>query len=124
MYISCLFSGKVYSVINRRNGKVLEAVGMDENEKVFLVKAELPVISSIGFATEIRKATSGQAMPNMKFDRYEVSFSMFLTIHLIYITYFTLLLFWKTTQSDIFLTFIYVHVLFIYVLFFVFYELI
>lgn len=69
----------MYSVINRRNGKVVEAVGMDTNERVFLVKAELPVISSIGFATEIRKATSGQAMPNLKFDRYEVSFSLFLT---------------------------------------------
>lgn len=65
-------SGKVYGVINKRHGKVLEAVGMDDQEKKFLVKAELPVIDSIGFATEIRKATSGQAMPSLHFDRYEV----------------------------------------------------
>lgn len=46
---------------------------MDEHEKTYLVKAELPVIESMGFANEIRKATSGQAIPNLKFDRYEVS---------------------------------------------------
>lgn len=63
----------MYGVISRRHGKVLEAVGMDDEEKKFLVKAELPVIESIGFATEIRKATSGQAMPSLRFARYEVN---------------------------------------------------
>jgi len=63
----------VYSVINKRHGKVLEAVGMDEQEKTFLVKAQIPVIESDGFANEIRKATSGQANPNLRFSHYEVS---------------------------------------------------
>lgn len=69
-------------MINRRQGKVLEAVGMDDQEKSFLVKAELPVIESIGFATEIRKATSGQAMPSLHFDRYEVSFLEYLYLRI------------------------------------------
>lgn len=67
-----LFPGRVYSVISRRHGKVLEAVGMDEQEKNFLVRAEIPVAESMGFANEIRTATSGQAMPSLRFDRYEV----------------------------------------------------
>ncbi|KAK9885400.1 hypothetical protein WA026_010895 [Henosepilachna vigintioctopunctata] len=64
--------GKVYSVISRRHGKVMDAVGMDEQEKTFLVKAQLPVVESVGFANEIRKTTSGQAMPNLKFSHYEI----------------------------------------------------
>lgn len=64
--------GKVYSVVSKRCGKVLDAVGMDEEEKVYLVKAQIPVIESIGFANEIRTATSGQANPNLKFSHYEV----------------------------------------------------
>ncbi|CAH0564743.1 unnamed protein product [Brassicogethes aeneus] len=64
--------GKVYSVVSKRNGKVLDAVGMDEEEKTYLVKAQIPVIESIGFANEIRTTTSGQANPNLKFSHYEV----------------------------------------------------
>ncbi|XP_030748356.1 elongation factor-like GTPase 1 [Sitophilus oryzae] len=64
--------GKVYSVINRRHGKVLEAVGMDEKEKSFLVQAQIPVIESEGFVNEIRKTTSGQANPSLRFSHYEI----------------------------------------------------
>lgn len=64
--------GKVYTVISKRHGKVLDAVGMDEEEKKYLVKAQLPVIESVGFADEIRKMTSGQALPNLKFSHYEI----------------------------------------------------
>lgn len=64
--------GKVYTVISKRHGKVLDAVGMDEQEKLFLVKAQIPVIESVGFANEIRKTTSGQALPNLKFSHYEI----------------------------------------------------
>lgn len=58
--------------MNKRHGKVLEAIGMNETEKSFLVKAQIPVIDSDGFANEIRKATSGQANPNLRFSHYEV----------------------------------------------------
>lgn len=64
--------GKVYSVISKRHGKVLEAVGMDEKEKSFLVQAQIPVIESEGFANEIRKTTSGQANPSLRFSHYEM----------------------------------------------------
>lgn len=45
---------------------------MDDDEKTFLVKAQIPVIESDGFVNEIRKATSGQANPNLRFSHYEV----------------------------------------------------
>nr|XP_023017055.1 elongation factor-like GTPase 1 [Leptinotarsa decemlineata]XP_023017056.1 elongation factor-like GTPase 1 [Leptinotarsa decemlineata] len=64
--------GRVYSVVNRRHGKILENVGMDEQEKVFLVKAQIPVIESEGFANEMRKTTSGQANPTLRFSHYEI----------------------------------------------------
>lgn len=63
--------GKVYSVIGKRHGKVVDSVGMDEDEKKLIVKAHLPVVESVGFADEIRKMTSGQAMPNLRFSHYE-----------------------------------------------------
>lgn len=64
--------GKVYSVVSKRHGKVLDAVGMDEQEKSFLVKAQIPVVESTGFANEIRKTTSGQAIPTLKFSHFEI----------------------------------------------------
>lgn len=70
--VSLWFAGKVYSVVNRRHGKVLDAVGMDDAEKTFLVKAQIPVAESHGFANEIRKTTSGQANPNLRFSHFEV----------------------------------------------------
>lgn len=45
---------------------------MDECEKSYLVKAQIPVVESNGFANEIRKTTSGQANPNLRFSHYEV----------------------------------------------------
>ncbi|XP_066158658.1 elongation factor-like GTPase 1 [Euwallacea fornicatus] len=64
--------GKVYSVVNRRHGNVLEAVGMDEKEKSFLVEAEIPVLESHGFANDVRKATSGHANPSLRFGDYQI----------------------------------------------------
>lgn len=64
--------GKVYSVINKRSGKILDAVDMDVQEKTFLVKANIPVVESDGFANDIRKTTSGQALPSLSFSHFEV----------------------------------------------------
>lgn len=50
---------------------------MDDQEKIFLVKAQIPVIESEGFANEIRKTTSGQANPTLRFSHYEVSVFFF-----------------------------------------------
>ncbi|GJQ67049.1 hypothetical protein Trydic_g21950 [Trypoxylus dichotomus] len=45
---------------------------MDDKEKIFTVTAQIPVIESDGFANEIRKTTSGQANPNLRFSHYEI----------------------------------------------------
>lgn len=47
-------------------------MGMDDQEKTFLVKAQIPVVHSDGFANEIRKTTSGEANPNLRFSHYEL----------------------------------------------------
>lgn len=62
-------------MINRRHGNVVEAVGMDEQERSFMVKAEVPVLYSDGFATDIRKTTSGHADVALQFGGYRVSFN-------------------------------------------------
>lgn len=41
-----------------------------------MVKAEVPVLFSDGFATELRKTTSGHADVALVFGGYRVSFSM------------------------------------------------
>ncbi|XP_050510911.1 elongation factor-like GTPase 1 [Diabrotica virgifera virgifera] len=64
--------GKVYTVVSKRNGKIIDDVCMDDLEKIFLVKAQIPVIESQGFAGEVRKTTSGQANPNLRFSHYEI----------------------------------------------------
>ncbi|XP_057654983.1 elongation factor-like GTPase 1 isoform X1 [Diorhabda carinulata] len=63
--------GKVYTVVNKRHGKILDSVGMDDDERVFLVKAQIPVIESRDFACDIRKTTSGQANPTLRYSHYE-----------------------------------------------------
>lgn len=63
--------GKVYTVVNKRHGKILDSVGMDDEERVFLVKAQIPVIESRDFANDIRKTTSGQANPTLRYSHYE-----------------------------------------------------
>ncbi|KRT80460.1 hypothetical protein AMK59_7585 [Oryctes borbonicus] len=70
--VNTFILGKVYSVISKRQGKVLQAIGMDDKEKTFMVTAQIPVIESDGFANEIRKTTSGQANPNLRFSHYEI----------------------------------------------------
>ena len=67
-----LATGKLYGVIGKRNGRVLQA-DMKEGSSLFNVQAVLPVIESFGFAEEIRKKTSGLASPQLKFSHWEVS---------------------------------------------------
>jgi len=63
--------GKVYSVISRRKGIVLEE-GMIEGSAMFLIRCRLPVIESFGFADELRKKSSGLAHPLLLFDGWSV----------------------------------------------------
>ena len=64
--------GKMYGVIAKREGKVLDEE-MKEGSDVFIVNAVLPVAESFGFTEEIRKRTSGLARPLLQFTHWEVS---------------------------------------------------
>lgn len=63
--------GKVYGVISKRDGKVIDE-DMVEGADIFNIKATMPVIESFGFATEIRGKTSGLAMPQLHFSHWEM----------------------------------------------------
>ena len=70
---SLLFSGKMYAVLGKRNGRILSE-DMREGSSVFNIEAVLPVVESFGFAEEIRKRTSGLASPQLKFSHWEVRY--------------------------------------------------
>ncbi|KAH7639974.1 elongation factor tu gtp-binding domain-containing protein 1-like protein [Dermatophagoides farinae] len=63
--------GKMYAVIGRRNGRILHA-DVQEGSQIFTVNAVLPVIESFNFVNEIRKQTSGKAIPQLSFSHWEV----------------------------------------------------
>lgn len=68
--------GKMYAVIGRRNGRILHA-DVQEGSQIFTVNAILPVIESFNFVNEIRKQTSGKAIPQLTFSHWEVSVYLF-----------------------------------------------
>ncbi|XP_055614451.1 elongation factor-like GTPase 1 [Uranotaenia lowii] len=63
--------GKLYAAIGKRNGRILNA-DLIEGSGQFDVNAVIPVIESFNFATEIRKQTSGLAMPQLVFSHWEI----------------------------------------------------
>ncbi|KAJ1960593.1 Cytoplasmic GTPase/eEF2-like protein (ribosomal biogenesis) [Dipsacomyces acuminosporus] len=62
--------GKVYGVIARRRGRILSEE-MREGTPYFMIKAAIPIVESFGFADEIRKRTSGAAIPLLIFRGFE-----------------------------------------------------
>ncbi|KAJ1797709.1 Cytoplasmic GTPase/eEF2-like protein (ribosomal biogenesis), partial [Coemansia sp. RSA 2399] len=62
--------GKVYAVINRRHGRILSEE-MREGTPYFTIKATIPIVESFGFSDEIRKRTSGAAIPLLIFRGFE-----------------------------------------------------
>ena len=62
----------MYGVLSKRDGRILEE-DMKEGSSTFLIDAVLPVVESFGFAEEIRKRTSGLAIPQLRFSHWEVS---------------------------------------------------
>uniref|UniRef100_A0A182N653 EFG_C domain-containing protein n=1 Tax=Anopheles dirus TaxID=7168 RepID=A0A182N653_9DIPT len=62
--------GKLYAVIGRRQGRI-QSADLIEGSGQFDVTAVIPVIESFNFATEIRKQTSGLAMPQLVFSHWE-----------------------------------------------------
>lgn len=65
------FVGKMYAVLGRRHGRVLHG-DMNQGSASFFVTAVLPVVESFAFASEIRKQTSGLAVPQLVFSHWEV----------------------------------------------------
>ncbi|KAK6644063.1 Elongation factor-like GTPase 1 [Polyplax serrata] len=63
--------GKMYAVLGRRHGRVLHG-DMAQGSASFFVTAVLPVVESFSFAPEIRKQTSGLAVPQLVFSHWEV----------------------------------------------------
>lgn len=63
--------GKMYSVVNKRRGKVVKE-DLIEGSSTFVVTAHIPVIESFNIGPELRKQTSGMAMPQLIFSHWEV----------------------------------------------------
>ena len=63
--------GKMFSVVNKRRGKVV-AEELIEGSSTFVVTAHIPVIESLNIGPELRKQTSGMAMPQLIFSHWEV----------------------------------------------------
>ena len=61
--------GKAYGVLSRRRAQVI-AEDMKEGTPIFTIQAHLPVAESFGFATDLRKNTSGAAHPQLVFSHY------------------------------------------------------
>ena len=63
--------GRMYGVIGKRHGRILSEE-MQEGSQTFIVTSVIPVIESFQFANEIRKQTSGMAVPQLVFSHWEV----------------------------------------------------
>merc|ERR1719187_200100 len=63
--------GKMFSVLAKRRGRVVQEE-MIEGSSMFSIVANLPVIESLDFGNELRKQTSGLAMPQLVFSHWEI----------------------------------------------------
>jgi len=63
--------GRLYGVINRRRGQIVKE-DLVEGSSTFTVTAHIPVIESLDLSSELRKQTSGLAMPQLVFTHWEV----------------------------------------------------
>lgn len=69
------FSGKLYAVFGKRQGRVVAADTALGFGGQFRVLATLPVPESFQLARELRTQTSGLAIPQLVFSHWEVSFT-------------------------------------------------
>ncbi|KAI0989945.1 hypothetical protein GJ496_004245 [Pomphorhynchus laevis] len=62
--------GKLFPIIGRRQGKIIaeEIAGIDR----IIIVALIPIVESFGFVSEVWAETSGSAMPQLMFDRWEI----------------------------------------------------
>ncbi|KAI6652468.1 Elongation factor-like GTPase 1 [Oopsacas minuta] len=63
--------GSVMAVINRRGGKCFDQ-SVQVGTNLFSIETYIPVAESLGFSDEIRKKTSGLAIPQLVFSHWEV----------------------------------------------------
>jgi len=61
----------IYNVLNRRRGHVVREVAKP-GTPIYIVKAQLPVIESFGFETDLRYHTQGQSFCLSVFDHWQV----------------------------------------------------
>jgi len=62
--------GKLYGVISKRRGQIVNEE-LVEGSSTFTVTAHIPVIESFDLSNELRKQTSGLAMPQLVFTHWE-----------------------------------------------------
>jgi len=62
------YMGDVVGDLNRRRGMIS---GMSENPAGKIVRADVPLASMFGYATDLRSRTQGRATFTMQFDHYE-----------------------------------------------------
>jgi small GTP-binding protein len=65
------FLGRVYGVLSKRNGRVINEE-YNEATNFFTIHSKLPVIESFGFGHDLRSKTSGIAVPQLVFDGFEL----------------------------------------------------
>ena len=63
--------GHLYPVLSRRRARIV-AEDMQEGTNLFLITAYLPLAESFGFSSEVRKATGGEAQPQLIFSHWEL----------------------------------------------------
>lgn len=63
--------GKVFDVLMRRRAIILKEE-YKEGSNIFVIRSHLPVVQSFGFADELRKKTSGAAVPQLAFSHWQV----------------------------------------------------
>lgn len=64
--------GRLYATIGRRHGQIVHGDTSGETGAGFLVTAFVPVVESCQLASELRKQTSGLAMPQLVFSHWEL----------------------------------------------------
>jgi ribosome assembly protein 1 len=64
--------GKLYGVLAKRNAKIVDESLKSGINNIFKIIAYVPVADSFGLAEELRKRTSGLAMPHLEFSHYEI----------------------------------------------------
>ncbi|MBN2073435.1 MAG: elongation factor G, partial [Actinobacteria bacterium] len=61
------YMGDVIGDINARRGKI---VSLDQRNKNRIIKAEVPISTMFGYATDLRSKTQGRATFTMQFKKY------------------------------------------------------